>query len=128
MHVLRVVDAKVVEEEGLVIFYLESREELAPLLESAQTVEASLDVMYGEEDDVPYLILNMNTGEVEIVAELPYGKVWEVLRDGRQIVAVMPIGDDPESWPMVGININDFLRGFVFGAERLWKEISRTYD
>ena len=125
-RVLKVSDVRAEREEGTLILYLR-QEEGADLPEGAMP-SLSLDVLYGEEDDAPYLLLNVEVGEVEVVAEIPYGEAWDVLREGKQIVLVLPKGEDPEDWPMLVLGINDFLRGAVFGAGRLWEEVSQTYD
>ncbi len=125
MRVLRVSDIKVEREEGALILYLQG-EEGAILPEEMPVL--SLDVMYGEEDDAPYLLLNVRVGEVEVVAEVPYGEAWDVLREGKHLILVLPKGENPEEWPMIVLGINDFIRGAVFGAGRLWEEISQTYD
>ncbi len=117
---------KTAKEEKTLILYLKGDQDAS--LPEDITPSVSLDVLYGEEDDVPYLLLTIVAEDLEITAEIPYGEAWEVIRDGDYVVAVQPKGDDPKAWPMLVFGINDFMRGVVFGAGRLWEEISATYD
>ncbi len=119
-------EIKAVKEEKTLILYLKGDQDMT--LPEDVSPSVSMDVLYGEEDDVPYLLLNIGVEDVEITAEIPYGEAWEVIRDGDYVVAVQPKGDDPKNWPMLVLGINDFMRGVVFGAGRLWEEISATYD
>ncbi len=125
-RVLKAYDIRAEREEGTLILYLRGEEGVDLPDGVAPTV--SLDLLYGEEDEAPYVLLNVDVGEVEVVAEVPYGEAWDVLREGERIVLVLPRGEDPEGWPMLVLGINDFIRGTVFGAGRLWEEISQTYD
>ncbi|NPB04372.1 MAG: hypothetical protein GXO39_08185 [Thermotogae bacterium] len=113
------------EDEGVLLLFVERSGLDLPLEKSP---EITLDVAYGEEDEVPYILMNFKLENLEVFARIPYGESWDLLTEGDKLVLVFQGKGDPQSWPMLVIGINDFIRGVVFGAKRLWEEFSQTYD
>ena len=95
-------------------------------LPKSDSLPVNLDVMYGEEDEAPYLLFTVEVGDAEFVAELPFGETWDAMEIGGFISVVLVEGDRER--PLMMLSTDDYMEGFVAGARRLWEEISQTYD
>ena len=113
MGVLRVVGVK--KGNGVVVFEVEGEGE-------GEVEGVGIDVRYAEEDPSPYLLFNVKLRGVEVVAEVPFGDVWEMLSGTGEISLVFGDGSKRR------LCLNEFQKGFVKGCFDLWKEVERLYE
>ncbi len=119
-------------DDGEIIAIVEPDSYLKQLIETEDEKkcwELEMDVNYDEEDNEAYLIIILTKDNGQIVMQFPYGEAWEALVDkGVITIALLTQFDldhgNVEDAITMTIEIDEFNKGFIAGAARMWEAVS----
>ncbi len=132
-HVYHPYDVRIAEDEELVVI-VDPDSYIKEMIENQETCwEVEVDVDYDEDEHEPYLvvILHKDNGRVEMA--FPYGEAWEALSEKGVITIVLLTQFDLDHGNFndaitISITIDNYLKGYIAGAMRLWEAISEEIE
>jgi len=132
-HVYHPYDVRISEDEEIVAI-LEPDSYIKEMIENEKTCwEVEVDVDYDEDEHEPYLIVILHKDNGRIEMGFPYGEVWDALSEKGIITLVLLTQFDLDHGNLedaitVTISMDNFIKGYIAGAMRMWEAISEEIE
>ena len=127
-HVYEPFDVRMTDD-GEIIAIVEPDSYLKQMIENEEGCwELEVDVDYDTETDEAYVMISLFKNNGKIFMVFPYGEAWDALIDrGVLTIALLTQFDldhgNVEDAITVSIEIDEFNKGFISGAARMWESI-----
>jgi len=127
-HVYEPFDVRMTDD-GEIIAIVEPDSYLKQMIENEEDYwELEVDVDYDTETDEAYIMISLHKDNGQIFMAFPYGEAWDALIDkGILTIALLTQFDldhgNVEDAITVSIEIDEFNKGFIAGAARMWESI-----
>jgi len=127
-HVYEPFDVRMTDD-GEIIAIVEPDSYLKQMIENEEGCwELEVDVDYDTETDEAYIMISLHKDNGQIFMAFPYGEAWDALIDkGVLTIALLTQFDldhgNVEDAITVSIEIDEFNKGFISGAARMWESI-----
>ncbi len=132
-HVYHPYDVRISEDEEIVAI-LEPDSYIKEMIENEKTCwEVEVDVDYDEDEHEPYLIVILHKDNGRVEMGFPYGEVWDALSEKGIITLVLLTQFDLDHGNLedaitVTISMDNFIKGYIAGAMRMWEAISEEIE
>ncbi len=127
-HVYQPFDVRMTDD-GEIIAIVEPDSYLQQMIENEETYwELEVDVDYDTETDEAYIMIFLHKDNGQVFMAFPYGEAWDALIDkGLLTIALLTQFDldhgNVEDAITVSVEIDEFNKGFIAGAARMWEAI-----
>ncbi len=127
-HVYQPFDVRM-SDDGEIIAIVEPDSYLKQMIENQESCwELEIDVDYDSESDEAYLMIALHKDNGQVFMAFPYGEAWDALIDkGVVTIALLTQFDldhgNVEDAITVSIEIDEFNKGFIAGAARMWESV-----
>ncbi len=119
-----------IAEEGEIVVFVEPDSYIKELISSDECWEIDIDISFDEEEGEPDLLITIFKEKAKIDIIIPYdSESWDLLSEKGIIVLALVSEFDYdhsnfENAITLTIETDDFFKGFVEGASKMWEEIS----
>ncbi|EDP74272.1 hypothetical protein, partial [Hydrogenivirga sp. 128-5-R1-1] len=116
-------------DDGEIIAIIEPDSYLQQMIENEESCwELEVDVDYDNETDEAYLIISLHKDNGQVFMAFPYGEAWDALIDkGVITIALLTQFDldhgNVEDAISISVEIDEFNKGFIAGAARMWESV-----
>ena len=127
-HVYQPFDVRM-SDDGEIIAIIEPDSYLQQMIENEESCwELEVDVDYDNETDEAYLIISLHKDNGQVFMAFPYGEAWDALIDkGVITIALLTQFDldhgNVEDAISISVEIDEFNKGFIAGAARMWESV-----
>lgn len=129
-HVYQPYDVRMTDD-GEIIAIVEPDSYLKEMIENEKTYwEIELDVDYDEEENEAYLMISLHKDNGQIFMAFAYGEAWDsLIEKGIITIALLTQFDlnnkNVSDVISISIEIDDFYRGFIEGAAKMWEAVNQ---